>query len=156
MYDYIESLGADSPYFYFRTSNNLTYSVSFRPMPNENYPFHNLYAFDFTEIDNKKSSKDDLIPKTILKIVDEFLKKDSSIILHYVCDSTDNKQLFRRRLFNRWFLSCKTVDWIKYDYDFEEVPYYISFIYSTNDYDTELIEREVLLSLDSYERMKRD
>ena len=156
MYKYIEEQGADGPYFYFYTENNLTYYVAFRKMPQENYPLNNLFSLDFGEVDGKKGRNDSNISSTILHIIIEFLNTDQSKVIHFLCDSEDSRQLTRKRLFNRWFSLSQMSNWIKYDYDFDNANYNISFVYCSNAYNTSQIEAEILLTLDVYERAKNE
>ncbi|PIB33863.1 hypothetical protein BFP78_06350 [Gaetbulibacter sp. 5U11] len=154
MYEYFLEQGADGPYFYFYTENNLTYYVAFRNMSQDSHPLNNLYSLDFGEIDEHKGKNDSKISSTILQIITDFLNEDLSYVIHFLCDSADSRQLNRKRLFNRWFSICDMNSWIKYDYDFDNVDYNVSFLYNTDFYETEIIESEILLTLDVYERAK--
>lgn len=141
-------------FFYFNTENNLTYYVAFRFMEQDGYPLSNLYSLDFGEIEEKKGVNDSKISLTILQIIINFIQENSSVIIHFLCDSLDDRQLSRKRLFSRWFSVCNITSWVKYDYDFENVNYNISFVYNADVYETGLMEREILLTLDAYERAK--
>ena len=154
MYKYSEDKGANDPSFYFYTEFGLSYYVSFRNMSQDNFPLNNLYSLDFGEVNNLKGRKDMKISSTILNIIIDFLNSDKSIIIHFLCDSEDLRQLNRKRLFNRWFSICGMDNWVKYDYDFDSVDYNISFLYCSEVYDTSLVESEILLSLDALERVK--
>ena len=156
MYDYIEKQGSKDPFFYFYTKNDLTYYVSFKNISQDNHPLNNLYSLDFGEIDNKKGKNDHGISSTILQIIIKFLSKDESFVIHFLCDNTDERQLYRKRLFSRWFSISNMVNWTKYDYDFENADYNVSFLYNSTVYDTELMETEILLTLDVLERAKND
>ncbi|MGM0635986.1 MAG: DUF6169 family protein [Bacteroidota bacterium] len=156
MYEYNIEQGANGPYFYFTTDFGLTYYVAFREMPQESYPLDNVYSLDFGEVDRKKGKKDSKISSTILEIIIMFLEKDSSLVLHFLCENDDKRQLYRKRLFSRWFSICNLENWIKYDYDFENADYNISFIYNSLKYETDLMESEILLTLDVYERAKEE
>jgi hypothetical protein len=141
-------------FFYFYTDNNLTYYVAFRNISQDNYPFNNLYSLDFGEVDNKKGNNDSYISLTILEIIVKFLRRDESCVIHYLCDNTDERHLCRKKLFNRWFSISNNKNWTKYDYDFENINYNVSFLYNSDIYDTELIQSEILLTLDVFERAK--
>lgn len=154
MYEYIKKEGADGPFFTFVTKHNLTYYVSFRKMEQENYPLDNLYSLDFYEIDNSKGSSDPNISSTIFDIINSQIANDDLLIIHYLCDPADKRHLCRKRLFSNWFSTFELKNWIKYDYDFDKADYNISFLYNSNVYDTELVEEEILLTLDTYERAK--
>ena len=156
MYEYFIEEGADGPLFYFSTGYDLTYYVAFRNMSQDNYPLNNLYSLDFGEIDGKKGKNDSKISSTILEIIIKFLNNNPSLILHFLCESSDRRQLHRKRLFTRWFSICAMDNWVKYDYDFENADYNISFIYRSDFYETDKIEAEILLTLDAYERVKNE
>lgn len=156
MYNFTEEQGSKDPFFYFYTKNKLTYYVAFRDISQDNHPLNNLYSLDFGEINSSKGKNDLDISSTILEIIIKFLAKDESIVVHYLCDNTDDRQLFRKRLFSRWFSICDMQNWTKYDYDFDEANYNISFLYNSDIYDTKLMESELLLTLDSLERAKNE
>lgn len=156
MYKYYKEQGADGPYFYFYTELNLIYYVAFRNMSQETFPLNNVYSLDFGEIDGKKGKKDTKISSTILSIIIEFLETDQSLVIHFLCDSADSRQLNRKRLFSRWFSICGMEQWVKYDYDFDSADYNISFMYCSDIYETTLMETEILLTLDVYERAKNE
>ena len=156
MYNYFEDEGYDSPYFYFYTKHNLTYYVSFIKMDVGDYPLNNVYSLDFGEINNNKGKNDTLISPIILEIIIKFIQKDESIVVHYLCENGDERQLYRKKLFTKWFSICDMNNWVKYDYDFENVNYNVSFLYNSDIYNTELMESEILLTLDVYERAKNN
>ena len=85
----------NDPLFTFLTKHGLEYYVSFKKMDLENENFNRLYAIDFGELNNKKFIKDDLIENTIIEIIFDFFSSYPDSLLHYVCDSLDNKQLYR-------------------------------------------------------------
>jgi len=154
MYDYLLEQGADGPYFYFKTEIGLTYYVAFREIFQNNYPLKNLYSLDFGEIDSKKGKNDSRISATILEIIIKFIIKDSSAVVHFLCDTDDERQLNRKRLFSRWFSICNMKNWVKYDYDFENADYNISFIFNSEIYEINVMEQEVLSTLEDYEKAK--
>lgn len=154
MYDYRKEEGSD-PLFIFETNYGLTYYVAFRKMGIEKYPLDNLYSLDFDEIDKKKVKNDEEISSTILNIITTFLDDNNHIIVHYICDSLDFRHTFRRRLFSRWFSMMNPPNWIKYDIDIEDSEdYTLTFIYDSSLYGTELVEPEIILTIDSLQREK--
>ncbi|TBW27176.1 DUF6169 family protein [Gramella sp. KN1008] len=155
MYDYIIEEGSD-PLFLFETDGGLTYYVAFRKMGTESYPLDNLYSLDFNEIDNKKGRNDAKISSTILTIITDFLDENNHIVLHYICDSLDLKHPFRRRLFSRWFSLKNPPNWIKYDISLEgSEDYTLTFLYDTTIYNSDLIEPEIILTIDSIQQEKQ-
>lgn len=157
MYNYTKEYDeGEDPHFYFSTNNNLTYYVTFRDISQKDSPLNKLYSLDFGELNNSKSKNDPEISLTILHIISEFLNKDNYRVLNFQCDTEDSKQVYRKKLFTKWYKEYNNDDWIKYDYDFTNTQYLLSFIYCSKVYDTELIESEILLTLDALERPKRE
>ncbi len=155
MYKYRKREGND-PLFTFETIHELTFYVAFRYMGAENFPLENLYSLDFGETERNKSPIDQEISITILKIITDFVSENNHIILHYICDSMDNKQDFRDRLFSRWFSITSPKNWNKYDILLENYENYrLSFLYNADIYNSRFIEREIILTLDSLEREKQ-
>lgn len=155
MYKYFLEQGTDKdPLFYFYTDFGLAYYVAFRNMSENVYPLHNLYSLDFGEINKRKSKNDSKISSTILAIIRNFIETDNSRVIHFLCDNEDQRQLHRKRLFSRWFSISAMNDWVKYDYDFKNVDYNISFIYSANIYNTKVMENQILSTLEIYENAK--
>jgi hypothetical protein len=155
MYDYRKEEGSD-PLFIFETNHGLTYYVAFRKMGTEKFPLDNLYSLDFDEIDKKKGKNDEEVSSTLLHIITTFLDENNHIIVHYICDSLDSRHTFRRRLFSRWFSMMNPTHWIKYDIDIEDTEEYtLTFLYDSSLYGTDLVEPEIILTLDSLQRDKQ-
>ena len=152
MYEYKEDKGQDCPFFTFETEQNLSYYVAFRNMQVETLPLCNLESIDFSEVDKKKGYHDIEVSTTIIEIINNYINRDSSIIIHYICDSSDKKQHFRNKLFNRWF-DLNNKEMVKYDIRVNE-DYTLTFLYNQNIYETEIIESEIILMLDALERDK--
>lgn len=53
-------------------------------------------------INNHKSPRDRKVRDTIIAIIDEFFHVNNSTLL-YICETGDNKQRMRSRLFEYWF-----------------------------------------------------
>lgn len=60
------------------------------------------YQFIITNLNNKKSPRDNKVKETILLIIEEFFKKNQAALL-YICETSDGKQKMRSRLFEYWF-----------------------------------------------------
>lgn len=60
------------------------------------------YQFIITNLNNRKSPRDNKIKETILLIVEEFFEKNQAALL-YICETSDGKQKMRSRLFEFWF-----------------------------------------------------
>ncbi|NER11797.1 hypothetical protein SAMN06265375_1211 [Muriicola jejuensis] len=155
MYEYIEEKGEDGPFFIFTTDFSLTYIVSFKKMGTMNYPLDNLFSLDFLEENGNKRRTDSKVSSTILHIILEFIKQNPSCVLHYLCDIEGGKQIFRARLFSKWFSIADTGTWNKLDISLAAVEnYQISFLYDSGIYEPELIESEIILTMDSLESDK--
>ncbi|WP_418502195.1 DUF6169 family protein [Flagellimonas sp.] len=155
MYRYTEEKGDDGPFFVFKTDFSLTYIVSFRKMGAMNFPLENLYSLDFLEVNGQKGKTDSKISSTILHIILCFLKSNPNCVLHYLCDISGGKQKFRAKLFSKWFSITDTGTWNKLDISLETVDdYQLSFLYDSSIYEPELIESEIILTMDSLEAEK--
>lgn len=154
MYEYYKEEG-DYPLFTFTTDNDFTYYVAFRDMEQEGYPLENLYAIDFYKIEKGKTQKDKKVSLTILQIIFDFIAKNESLIIYYLCDSMDNKQTYREKLFSKWFAISDTQNWNKFDLTLENhEDYKMSFLYNSNIYSNEIIESEVIKCMNVLERSK--
>jgi hypothetical protein len=73
-----------------------------------------MFGFDIsTETSEYKEKKayDEKVKNTIAETILDFLHYDKNRIIIYVCDTKEEKQVYRSRLFNKWFvnLSSKSV-----------------------------------------------
>ena len=50
----------------------------------------------------RTSPSDEKVKRTIISIIEEFFRNNADILL-YICETGDNKQAMRNRLFVRWF-----------------------------------------------------
>ncbi len=60
------------------------------------------YEFAILNENNKPSPNDSKVKNTIFAIIEEFFKCNPDILL-YQCETGDNRQTMRERLFLRWF-----------------------------------------------------
>ncbi|MCH5306665.1 MAG: hypothetical protein J1E37_01190 [Prevotella sp.] len=60
------------------------------------------YHLNIVNANHRKSPNDPKVKDTIIFIVDEFFRQNNTTLL-YICDTGDNKQSMRNRLFERWF-----------------------------------------------------
>lgn len=107
-----ERLFLDSPYqvnfdgeeYAFRTDNDIIYAVSFKeeeffsPIP--------AYWFDLMNRSQKASPNDPKVRETVVRIIVEFFRQNPDIML-YMCDSANDQQAQRNRLFLRWFTGAE-------------------------------------------------
>ena len=90
----------ESGQYIFETDHNILYGVSFDEdmMPGS----LKAYWFNLTNHSQKASPRDSKIRATVILIIEEFFRSNPDILL-YMCDSADNQQAQRSRLFLHWF-----------------------------------------------------
>ena len=90
----------DGDEFRFETDYGILYAVNFEPEP----MFGGLpaYWFGLTNRSLKASPNDVKIRATVTCIIEEFFRANPEILL-YMCDSANDQQAMRSRLFLRWF-----------------------------------------------------
>ena len=108
--------------FRFTTDYSIEFSVAFLDasyhFENLTIPNGNIVEFSFEPLSKPEQlPKDGRVSATILKILNSFFGNSQNVLL-YVCESTDNKQLARKRTFDRWFDSQKVNSLEKYDFRF--------------------------------------
>lgn len=125
--------------YIFETKSKVFYRLKFKHSPfmlGDNKNEFSEYIFEFViEIffnpDDKLPAKDDLISETIHEILLDFFQSKNETICLYICDSSDGKQLVRRRKFNQWFDYFEKSNFVKYDevlFDKNENEFPISLI----------------------------
>ena len=147
----------NSPLFSFVTKHNLHYFVSFKKMDFENSYFSNLFSLDFWEMENQKFIKDEFIGETIIYIVFEFFKKFPNSLLHYVCDSVDNRQNGRSKLFDKWYNKSENINFSKLNIEFKierELNYNLEFIFKSEYYDFEITKETIIMQLQEFSNYK--
>ena len=89
--------------FLFTTKSGVVYYVGF----SHDFSFmeENLYQFFITNVEHKHAPADSAIYETIKVVIEEFFEQGQNVIL-YICDSMDNRQAMRDRLFRIWFNTC--------------------------------------------------
>lgn len=97
-------MGGTSNSYCFTTDYGIDYSVDF--VEDDLISSDESYQLIIAKLNNKKSPKDDKIKETVLAIVEEFFDKNQSTLL-YLCETGDNKQTMRSRLFEYWFSTYK-------------------------------------------------
>ena len=95
----VETTGEDGFYQFF-TDGGVHYSVGF--MEDDILLSQNSYQLIIANINNHKSPRDHKVRDTIIAIVDEFSRNNTSTLL-YICETGDSKQSMRSRLFEYWF-----------------------------------------------------
>lgn len=90
----------DANQYIFETDHDILYGVSFDEdlMPGS----LKAYWFNLTNHSQKSSPRDSKIRITVILIIEEFFRSNPDILL-YMCDSANNQQAQRSRLFLHWF-----------------------------------------------------
>lgn len=94
----------DGDEYTFKTDNDIVYSVDFK----EELTFEPIpaYWFDLTNRSQKASPNDSKVRETVIRIIVEFFRVNPDIML-YMCDSANDQQAQRNRLFLRWFTGAE-------------------------------------------------
>lgn len=84
----------------FHTDYDIAYIVEFE----QEDVFENASAYWFGVVNrsHRPSPNDSKVRATIICIIEEFFRQNPDILL-YMCDSADDQQSMRNRLFLRWF-----------------------------------------------------
>lgn len=90
----------DKEEYIFETDADIVYAVNFQPY--EVFPGVPAYWFGVTNRSGKASPNDIKLRATIICIIEEFFRENPDILL-YMCDTADDQQAMRNRLFLRWF-----------------------------------------------------
>ena len=91
---------SDKGDYLFATDKGINYTISFT----EEFPLGGCMSYQFCiHNDNKiHGSYDNKISTTIIAIIEEFFLQNLNGLL-YICDTSDNREEVRNRLFIRWF-----------------------------------------------------
>ena len=86
--------------YFFETDYGVKYMIFF----GDDAPIwkSGAYTFDIQNTNQKTSPNDPKVKGTIISIVEDFFRNNEDILL-YICETGDNKQAMRNRLFVRWF-----------------------------------------------------
>ena len=84
----------------FKTNFDVLYRIVF--IPDQTIWQEGAYEFGILNENRKPSPNDKLLRETIFRIIEEFFLSNPEILL-YQCETGDNRQAMRDRLFLRWF-----------------------------------------------------
>ena len=108
----IARINASSPYvltpsrrplFYdFITDYGIDYNIGFTS--SDLLPAVEAYEFMITNPSHRKSPRDPKLRQTILTLIYEFFRWKEAVMF-YICETGDNRQEHRSRLFESWFRS---------------------------------------------------
>lgn len=85
----------------FKTDYDILYSVWFEEQPVPGIEAK-AYWLNLTNYSQKSSPGDVKIRQTVTCILEEFFRQNPDVLL-YMCDSANDQQAMRSRLFLRWF-----------------------------------------------------
>jgi hypothetical protein len=104
---------AETGYYTFKTGNGLVYQVYFTDGSGyfEAYPeiAPYFFMFGFLVLDSKEALPDESVWATIYHILVDVFANSNKVLL-FVCDTKDDKQAQRHRLFSVWYNCLPTVD----------------------------------------------
>ena len=92
--------GNDSS-FYFTTDFGLKYTISF--MLEHSFVLSGGYQFCINVEGAGRSPGDMKLRQTVFAIIEEFFEVNGSEVMLYLCETGDEKEGLRNRLFIRWF-----------------------------------------------------
>lgn len=86
--------------FLFRTDFGGLYNISF--LESQLIWQEGTYEFGIFPLEPVNSPSDQKLKQTIIAIIEEFFYENPNVLL-YQCETGDNRQAMRARLFQRWF-----------------------------------------------------
>lgn len=89
--------------YLFKSDYDIVYAVSF---DNEVIRGFNAYWLNLANTSFKPSPSDKKVMQTVICIIESFFEDNPDILL-YICDTANNQQTQRDRLFLRWFNGYK-------------------------------------------------
>ena len=112
--------GAENVYV-FATKQQSVYEVSFRPS-SYIFPKNPAFSDDVFEFvialqggaRDRLPVSDALVAGSIIKIFQDFFAR-RGVVAVYICDSSDNRQAARSRLFDRWYQQYRHLGFSKLD-----------------------------------------
>ncbi|MFA8299743.1 MAG: hypothetical protein ACEPOV_06255 [Hyphomicrobiales bacterium] len=153
LYSYIKEVNEDL--VKFTTANNITYSVFFEKMIQEDSEY-DFYEIAF-EKDNEDKFFDSKIQYTIVEIIREYLTKKEYSILYYVplIDDEGSGAEARGRLFQRWHRNSNTrkitilkKNILEFDFNPEGCDNNIYFVYDHNRHNNIFVENMIQSELE--------
>ena len=90
----------DNGQFVFTTDQGKTYKIGFI----QDYMISDdgVYQFFINTEDEFKTAPDKRVRQTVMVVLEEFFRQ-KEVVLDYICDTGDNRQAARSRIFNSWF-----------------------------------------------------
>lgn len=121
-------------YHFIATKFYRRYEVYFTFAPIEGQHFKNL-GFDYTDLSEAEAGEDSMVMPTVFTIILDYLSQNPETVLLYTCETKDNKEQARQRLFSRLFVRYNNGQFLKQDYTFEGTNMLASAIIPKNHRD---------------------
>ena len=158
MYTY-KLIEDENPLFSFITDSGVKYVLELSKEDFGNNYFKDLYILSFypTIKQGTKRINDIKIRATISQIIIDFLDNNKDALIHYICDSNDNRQYSRNRLFTKWFNESNTIDvYSKFNlnYPTEDLVYTLEFLFISGKYTSKDLEKKVKQQMNSFSDFK--
>lgn len=142
-----ECKGGINNAYTFQTENRISYSITFKPtfslFGEDSILSPNTFEFSILVLVNP-TDKTPPLDKAIASIFKDFYENAPETIAIYICDSSDGRQLLRKRKFDDWFDYYQGELFVKIDSGFKETDgtqYIISLIIKeTNPFRTQIFE----------------
>ena len=87
--------------YYFWTAYDILYMVTFEE---DAFGGNDVFWFNLANLSRKNSPGDRKVQDTIVCVIEEFFRMNRDVLL-YLCDTANDQQAMRARLFSRWFNS---------------------------------------------------
>lgn len=101
---YKVEMGGNISSYCFSTIYGVDYAVDF--VIDDLLESDESYQLIIANLNNKKAPRDVAVRDTVMSIVEEFFMMNVATVL-YICETGDNKQQMRSRLFEYWFSEYK-------------------------------------------------
>ena len=125
--------------FQFESSNQVIYNIDFSKA---DYLFdildehtQHVYTISFFPISTKEIKFDKRVSETIMATIIEFINSKEAALI-YICDSVDERQIFRQKIFIKWFNSNENKAYFKHEariIDFKDFSIFAGLLCKTND-----------------------
>ena len=86
--------------FYFTTDGGVVYNVGF--VQDQMLADEGVYQFYIVNVNHDHERRDALVWETIRCVIEVFFQQEPLVML-YICDTSDERQDVRDRLFKRWY-----------------------------------------------------
>ena len=116
---------ADGLSYFFVTDSGHHYRAYFLEMRSYVPSFQNVFAFNLEPVEYSPHPPDRRIAATVAFIVSCFFNHVENGLL-YICDTSDGKGLFRKRLFDYWFRIYNDGRAVKFDAESQTPDCHIS------------------------------